>query len=255
MRLNLKTPPIVEPIDLETVKNHLRVDGGEDNALISSLVVTARQIAESETKRAFITQTWLMYLDKALQTIEIPKPPLQSIVSILAISSVESYVDETSAAVQPILKVASTSGFTISDTVIINRDGDREEKLIVLSIQTDVSLTMTTNLAKEHTAAQADKVEKYILVNPTKYNIDASENSYGRVQPRSGYAWPVHRGFASFIIELKAGYGDAVTDVPEGIKQNLLVLIGYMYENRGGEGAHVLEEAKILFAPYKITRI
>ena len=74
-----------------------------------------------------------MYLDTAPQIIEIPKPPLQSIVSIKAISSVESIVDVTSALGQAVLSVASTTGFAVDDTIVINRDGDREEEKIILS--------------------------------------------------------------------------------------------------------------------------
>jgi len=257
LRLKLKTAPTVEPITLDEAKLHLRVDSAEDNVLISALITTARQLAEQETKRVFIMQTWQMYLDSALAEIEIPKPPLQGIESIKTISSTETTVDETVDKDQPVLKVASTTGLAAGDSVLINRDGDREEEKIILSIQDGVSLTLTTNLTYIHTAAQADKVEKYWLVNKASYSIDLSENSPGRVKLRDGCTWPDHRGFASFIIEFKGGYGDAATDVPEALKQALFVLIAHMYENRGGEGAvkarvHALEEARILLAPFKI---
>ncbi|MBA7465170.1 hypothetical protein ES707_00332 [subsurface metagenome] len=188
MRLKLKTVPAVEPITLDEAKLHLKVDTADDNALISALITTARQLAERETKRAFITQTWEMFLDYAPPEIEVPKPPLQA------------------------------TGLSI--------------KVI-------------------------DEAGSEAIVDPTTYDIDDSENSPGRVKLRSGCTWPSHRGFASFIIEFKAGYGDAATDVPEALQQALFVLIGHMYENRGGEGAvkarvHALDEAKILLAPFKI---
>lgn len=260
MRLRLKTAPTIEPITLAEAKLHLRVDSADDNTLITALIITARQLAEREVRRAFITQTWQMYLDSAKAEIEIPKPPLQSIESIKAISAVESTVDQESALGQAVLYVAATTGFAVSDTIVINRGGAREEELIILSIQDDISLTMTTNLASTHTAAQADRVEKYTLVSLAHYNVETAENSPGRVKLRSGYIWPTHRDFASFIIEFKAGYGDIRTDVPEGLKQGTFILIAYLYENRGGEGAvkarvHAFEEARKLFAPFKIWRI
>jgi len=253
MRLKLKTVPAIEPITLEEAKLHLKVDSADDNTLISGLITTARELAEKETKRAFITQVWQMFFDEAPDEIEIPKPPLQSVESIKAISEVESYVDENSATGQPILKVASTVGFTVADTVIINRDGDREEKLIILSIQTGISLTMTTNLTKEHTLLQADVVEKYILASKTSYHIDTSENSPGRIKLKSGYSWPTHRGFASFIITIKAGYGDAAADIPYSIKQAILQVIGHLYENR--ESQEVPDGAKSILHNYKLYTI
>lgn len=260
MRLKLKTAPTVEPISLDEAKLHLKVDSADDNALITALIVTVRQLAEFETKRALITQTWQMYLDTAPAEFEIPKPPLQSVVSIKAISSTETVVDETVDKDQPVLKIAVTTGLAAGDSVLINRDGDREEEKIILSVQNGVSLTLTTNLTHVHTAAQADRVEKYTLVEITQYMVDTSKNSPGRVKIRNGYSWPHHRYFASFIVEFKVGYGDAATDVPDALKQASFVLLGHMYENRGAVGAvkarvQAIDEARVLFAPFKIWTI
>ena len=253
MRLKLITAPAAEPISLEGAKNHLKVDGAEDNALISALITTARQFAERDTKRAFITQTWKIYLDSVPTEIEIPKPPLQSVESIKTISMVESIVDLDSNAGQPVLSVTSTSGFAVDDTVVINREGIREEEKIILSIQEGISLTMTENLTNPHTKTQADRVEKYSLVSKDQYNVDLSENSKGRIKLRTGYNWPIHRGFASFLLEFKAGYGDSDTDVPEALRQGVLQLVGHLYENRGAE--EIPKGIKALFWPYKILRI
>jgi len=260
MRLKLTTAPAIEPVTLDEARNHLKIDSSEDNSLISALITTARQLAEKETKRAFITQTWEMYLDEVGNEIEIPKPPLQSIVSIKTISTVESYVDETSAADQPILLVASTTGFWAGSTIWINRDGEREEEMAVLSIQEGVSLTLTANLTNAHTETQGDRVEKYSLVSKEKYLVDISQNSPGRVKLRSGYTWPTHRGFASFLIEFNVGFGDTATDIPGTLKQGMQQLVAYLYENRGAEKVTTFyppipESIKAMFWPYKILRI
>jgi len=183
LRLKLKTAPTVEPITLDEAKLHLKVDSADDNALISALITTARQLAERETKRAFITQTWQMYLDVAPVEIDIPKPPLQSLVAI---------------------------------TVIDEEDNET-------------------------------------VVDEGLYYTDKSQNSPGRVKLKTGTAWPAHRNFASFIVEFKAGYGDAATDVPEALKQGILQLVAYLYENRGAE--EIPKGIKMLFWPFKIVRI
>lgn len=245
--------PSIEPITLDEAKLHLKVDSADDNALITALITTARELAERETKRAFITQIWQMFLDSAKAEIEIPKPPLQSVESIKAISAVESTVDQNSAEGQALLYVAETTGFAVDDTIVVNRGGEREEEGVILSIQADVSLTMTTNLINAHTAAQADRVEKFTLIEASRYDVDISENSPGRVKLRSGRAWPTHRDFASFIVEFKAGYGDAATDVPEALKQGILQLLGHLYDNRGAE--EIPKGIKAMFWPYKVLRI
>jgi len=253
MRLKIKTPATVEPVTLDEAKLHLKIDGADDNALITALITTARQLAEKETKRAFITQTLEMFLDSAPAEIEIPRPPLQSVEAIRAISSVSTTVDENVDKDQPVLKVASTTGFVAGNSVIINRDGEREEERIIDTVQAGVSLTFTKNLTYIHMAAEADKVEKYTLVSKANYYVDISENSPGRVKVRSGYIWPTHRNFASFIVEFKAGYGDAATDVPEALKQGILQLLSHLYDNR--EAEEIPKGLKALFWPFKILSI
>lgn len=80
---------------------------------------------------------------------------------------VDTFVDETSGSGQPVLKVDDTAGFSPGDTIIINRGGDREEERIIDTIQAGISLTVTVNLEFEHTAVQADVVEKYIAFTET----------------------------------------------------------------------------------------
>lgn len=253
MHLHLKTAPAVEPISLDEAKLHLKVDSADDNALITALIKTARQLAEKETKRAFITQTLQMLLDSAPALIEIPRPPLQSVVSIKAITATQTYVDQDSASGQPILYVASTSGFSVDDTIVTDRGEERECEKVILSIQDGISLTLTVNLTDTHTAALAARVEKYILVDKIKYDVERTTDSPGRVMLRTGYNWPVHRDFASFIVEYKAGYGDAATDVPEGLKQGILQLLSHLYENR--EAEEIPKGLKALFWAFKIMKI
>jgi len=235
MFLKLITAPTTEPVTLATAKNRLKVDGGEDNALISALIKTARQRAEGVTNRALITQTWRMYLDKALPIIKIPKPPIQSVESIKTISATGSIVDGGSASGQAVLSVKSTSGFVADDLVVIDRDGLREEEKIVLSVQAGGSLTLTENLSETHTADQEDRIEKYSLVSKERYDVERPVKSPGRIKLRTGYNWPTHKEFASFIVEFKAGYGDAETDIPEEFIEGILQLIGHLYVNREAE--------------------
>jgi uncharacterized phiE125 gp8 family phage protein len=51
------TAPATEPISLVTAKAHLRVEIDDDDTLITSLIKSARQYAETYCKRKMITQT------------------------------------------------------------------------------------------------------------------------------------------------------------------------------------------------------
>ena len=63
MFLRQTVAPASEPISLSEAKAHLRVDLTDDDALITALIVAARQYAESETGRSLITQSWRLVLD------------------------------------------------------------------------------------------------------------------------------------------------------------------------------------------------
>ena len=72
MPLQLVTPPAEEPVSLAEAKQHLRVDGGDDDLLIGSLITAARQAAETKTGRQLITARWKLVLDA------FPGPLMQS---------------------------------------------------------------------------------------------------------------------------------------------------------------------------------
>jgi uncharacterized phiE125 gp8 family phage protein len=119
MGLTLVTPPDGEPVVATEAIDHLRLEADTDeDALIASLVTSAREIIETQTGRALITQTWELTLDRfpcgtvgygaswVKQTqIQLPKPPIQSVTSVKYIdtdgvlqtlASTEYVVDTTS---------------------------------------------------------------------------------------------------------------------------------------------------------------
>ena len=86
MAIRVVTGPAVEPITIDDLKNDLKVDADltADDALIRALGIAARRVAESIQNRALITQTLELALDgwPGGNTLEIPRPPLQSVTSI-----------------------------------------------------------------------------------------------------------------------------------------------------------------------------
>lgn len=91
MAAKLITPPASEPITLDEAKAHLRVDAADEDAMISALIVAARQAAEHITGRALMTQTWEVAFDEFDESgLWLQYPPLVSITSI-------TYLDEAGA--------------------------------------------------------------------------------------------------------------------------------------------------------------
>jgi uncharacterized phiE125 gp8 family phage protein len=80
------TPPDVEPVTLAQAKKQLEIDDlilDDDEFIEDSLIPSARLDIEATVHRALVTQTWELRLDYFPRCeIELPLPPLQSVVSI-----------------------------------------------------------------------------------------------------------------------------------------------------------------------------
>lgn len=162
MALRLVTPPTVEPVTLVDAKAHLRITSSAEDALLAGLITAARQVAESECRRALITQTWEKVLDEFPDEIELPYPPIQAITSIV-------YIDTAGA---------------------------------------------------QQTLASAG------------YFLD-SKSEPGWVAPAYGYTWPQTQDAWNVVtITYRAGYGSQASDVPQAIRQWILLMVGHYYENR-----------------------
>lgn len=165
MALRIITPPAIEPVSLAEAKAHLRVEVDEEDALITSLILSAREYCESFQNRAYITQTWELWLDAwpAKDYIRIPRPPLQSVESIKYYSP--------------------------------------------------------------------DNTEN--IMDAADYFVD-DKSEPGRLALACGKSWPsaTLRPTNGIVVQFVAGYGDEAISVLQMVKQAMLLLIGYWYDNR-----------------------
>lgn len=87
--LQLVTPPSGEPLQLSDVQLYLRTSDSAEEPLLDSLITAARRRAEEQFNRAYLTQTWDLFLDNFPREdsgldipIIIPRWPLQSIAGV-----------------------------------------------------------------------------------------------------------------------------------------------------------------------------
>jgi uncharacterized phiE125 gp8 family phage protein len=59
----LLTAPATEPLSLAEAKAYLRVETGDDDAVIGALIAGSRIHVEAQTRRALITQSWRISVD------------------------------------------------------------------------------------------------------------------------------------------------------------------------------------------------
>jgi hypothetical protein len=218
MALKQKVAPAVEPLTLEEAKNHLRVDADidEDDALINNLIAAARQDCEKFQNRAYITQTWELWLDAWPEKdyIELPLPPLQE-PAVTAGSFVTG-------AVYRILTVGTTD-FTL-----------------IGAASSTVGLIFTATGAGSGTGtATPSVIIKYYDTDDAESTFDLGnyfvdvKSEPGRVVLANGESWPgtTLRPANGICVTFVAGYGLA-EDVPSNIKSAMLLLIGHLYEHR-----------------------
>jgi len=96
MTVAVTVPITQEPLTILEVKQHLRIDFPDDDALLEALIAQAREYGEQETRRSFAPQTLMAMLEIPLlpagilsgpigyrqSKIEIPMPPVTSVISL-----------------------------------------------------------------------------------------------------------------------------------------------------------------------------
>lgn len=97
--LRVATAPKTEPIVLSVMRQHLRVDANDEDTLIQGYATVAREWAESWLNRALVTQQLVFTLKRQSPepdwwhgrwpyahrraTLELPRPPVQSVQSVV----------------------------------------------------------------------------------------------------------------------------------------------------------------------------
>lgn len=81
-RIQVVAQPTTEPLTLLEVKNHLRIDGNFDDALLGSFITSARMYFESQCEISIASQEILLALDYFDDIVYLPRGPVQSVEDI-----------------------------------------------------------------------------------------------------------------------------------------------------------------------------
>lgn len=63
MRYKVTTKPLLEPVSLDELKDHLRITSTQEDSYLTNLITSGRQMIEDYTRRKLIEQTVTLYLD------------------------------------------------------------------------------------------------------------------------------------------------------------------------------------------------
>ncbi len=189
MTLILVTPPSVEPVSLAEAKQWLRVETDAEDTLVSSLIVSARLVAEQTTRRLLLSQGWRILLDAwpSGDVFDLPLAPLLSV-----------------------------------DAIRMRDAAGGVQTLDVASYMADLG-------------------------------PDRSRLAF--VSPPPSPA----RAMNGVEIDVTAGYGADAGDVPQPIRQAMLMLIAHWFENRGDvfdhDRASLPAPVAALLSPWRRARL
>lgn len=211
MALKLITAPTVEPILLADMKASMRVIDSYDDSFISELITASREACEQITRRALITQTWLMTLDK------FPAPGLET-------SSANWYGPAWGTGPGP-LTVTRPDGQTLFEIWV--------PKCPVVSID-------SIKYIDQNGALQT--------LDPTQYVVDTASQP-ARITPAVNVSWPATQNVVNAVqVQFTCGYGADGSFVPAKAKSWMRIMTSTLYENR--EMVAILNRGQIHEMPY-----
>jgi uncharacterized phiE125 gp8 family phage protein len=75
--------PAIEPVSLEELRLHLRLDTEDIDTLLSLYISAARDVIERYVRRQLLTASFELWCPSFAQKITLPYPPLQSVDTII----------------------------------------------------------------------------------------------------------------------------------------------------------------------------
>ena len=198
MTIVLLVPPAAEPVSLADAKAWLRVDTDAEDALVTSLVVTARGAVEAFTGRVLVSQTWRLTFDAW------PDVACRPCFGVARAATAVSI---------PLTPVAGITAVRVFDAAGVPQ-----------------------------------------ILPPTAYTLRGEPYRHWlevAAPPQPG------RSHGGIEIDVVCGYG-APTDVPQPLRQAVLMLVARLFENRGDDAdiQHLMRGAAHgLLAPYRRSRL
>lgn len=83
--IKISAAPALEPVTVSELKTFLRLDTTDYDAMLGGYITACREAVEKHTRRTLISTTYELYFDNFPFVIELIRPPVQSVTSIIYI--------------------------------------------------------------------------------------------------------------------------------------------------------------------------
>lgn len=201
--LAVVSPPQAEPVTLDLLRRHIRVDTIDEDDLLALYLATARATAEQFLGRALVTQTLRWVMADAPPANSFPLYPFTAFILPLWLPYSALFQHPVELPRSPVQSIVSVS---------TGRWGQADAPL-----------------------------------DPSQYQVDGdTEPSRLKLLGGAGACPSDHT-----IVEFVAGYASPDA-IPRPIVQAILLMAGFLYENRGDAGGEMPAVAKALLWPYRL---
>ena len=217
VKLNLISAPTASTlIPTSTAKGFLRVTHSADDTLIGTLVTAAMEVAQNYTNTKFLEYEY--------------KLTMESWDDVYVSNVNDSYLYRN-----VILNLNTYGGFYSRYTGLSQ---------IVLPYPPLVSITHL----KYYDTSNAHQTW-----SSSNYNTGTFINQKGFIEVKDGVSTPDLYNRADAIeIQFKCGYGTSASDVPDAIKQAILLIVGKMYELREDSVSRLPKASEYILDPYRV---
>jgi hypothetical protein len=266
--LQIQAPPLNEPVDMDTLKNHLRVTIANDDALIGIYLQAARELIESESGRSLVNKRYRQSHDRfprihdwqvgsgfsyrapryanryadMRQAIKLLRAPL------VAVSKI-TYID-TSGVLQTLLPVPEAwqpeTQYVIGDVIVAH--GNLQKVTEVSESETGgASISEENEPTWDDTLGNSTPDGDLVWVNqgpaPAGDFLVDRDSEPPRLMPLFSQHWPATLQVPNAVqVFFTAGYGDDAAAAPATLKVAVMMAVGVSYENREAVTPQLLRE-------------
>tara|TARA_R100000008_G_C3584889_1_gene171415 strand:- start:2054 stop:2719 length:666 start_codon:yes stop_codon:yes gene_type:complete len=217
VKLNLITAPTASTlIPTSTAKEFLRVTHSADDTLIASLVTAGMEVAQNYTNIKFLEHQYTL--------------TMESWDDVYVSNSFDGYL------YRDVVTNLSTYGGYYSKYTGLSQ--------IVLPYPPLIEITHLKYY-------DSDNVQQ--TWSSSNYSVGTFINQKGFIEIKNGINTPDLYNRADAIeIKFKCGFGSSGSDVPEAIKQAILLIVGRMYELREDSISRLPKASEYILDPYRV---
>lgn len=265
MGIKIITPPAAEPVSIEEARDHVReVPDQQEIQTLSLGGATGGTftLGDGSTEVTLAHNASKADIEAALEsiygvgTLSVDDGFVIEFVFDVGASGLEADFSDLTGATTPALVMTQQYGSSQDDLIARQIASARR---YCESVQNRAYVTQTLELVLDQWPASVSELPRPPLqtvaeitytdsdgnsgtVDSGDYTVDA-DGYIGRVALKSGKSWPAVRlkEIGGVRIRFTAGYGDP-GDVPEDVKQAMLLLVGHWYNNREAAQANMISQ-------------